>query len=1121
MEKKLKLLILALTSILMMSFSVNAKDYGLGYYNGGYSDSDLTVTEVDGKECLKFTPSSTSTYKTAFLSVNPDSVIPEKTILSFDVSPAQTHQYMFIQILGSENTSIGELIFSQDGKMAYRTTPSWESIHTFPDGNDAYSGYNIVDITSGEWYHIDIVFDYSNGTTAYFLDGETWGSGGKFDKTKYLYGFYVTGKGGEGYNDAYTGAEAFYFDDITCYLLDKNTIDASMGKIDYTAKTIDVILSELPRSAIESGKVKLINTVSGDNADIKSIEQKNNIITITYKDDLMESTEYAVELSEGIKGKFGGISKKKILYFQTPDGGTASDPVFTNAVEDDFDDEQSTFSWKPGWSPDVEYVDEAGRGKVLGIKFANKAAAVETNINFSGIDKYFNSDSDVKYLSFDLKAASLRNLSISLVTSGWSYPLSLYTSEKGWFWGSTWTPAQSGGDLHSIVFPATKAQMEEWGYRGFADMNKDTWYNIKFSFDSENEKLGVYVNNVLLQEISYTQTAFNSIDRVLIRNCSAETNNTVNVLYIDNVIIANGTIVRNNKVKNIRFVNSEGTTFGPYDDISRDLNKVILNFYDEIDKTTLTTDTVKIFYNESPVGYTPIASDGYSYTLMPNALPGKGEKIKVEVSGVYNVKKQQVPDYATICFADTEEGILKIVGFQLVDSDGKVTEDKDGTRYAKVSIYNTQEAERKVIVSLTGYSDKKMTYLDFKEYSLKSGNVVILDESVNNETLKIASVENYTNVQTVVLDGGNKHYPISEPKEIVLGPELTEYDVTKAENVRILGRGSKDANGARTFNWPNSGIEFKFDGTTAAVNVTDITFDTDGGDEGNYFNVQVDGGEPQRIKMKAGRNVICENLAEGQTHSVKMVRSSEAYRGTIRIDHLLTDSEPTATTEKDKKILFIGDSYTAGYGNVPELSDCTWGCAKNTDNWYSYAGYVMRKLDADGDVLAYQGKGLATNGDGTTENNMASQFTKSDIYVDDAGFLGNLNGYTQSTEVWNFEEKAPQLIAIWLGTNDYLGTKGNAGAAFKTAYVDFLGNVKNKYPNATVICCSRPEEGQYYSEEVEEAVEQIGGAINGYYYLKFNTFSGSGIYGHPNKAEHQVIANELITKINSISGVWE
>ena len=181
----------------------------------------------------------------------------------------------------------------------------------------------------------------------------------------------------------------------------------------------------------------------------------------------------------------------------------------------------------------------------------------------------------------------------------------------------------------------------------------------------------------------------------------------------------------------------------------------------------------------------------------------------------------------------------------------------------------------------------------------------------------------------------------------------------------------------------------------------------------------------------------------------------------------------------------------------------------------------MRKFDADATVLAYQGKGLKTNSDKTTANNMVSQFGKADIYVDNSGFLGNLNGYVQSTNPWSFDETEPQVVVIWLGTNDYLGTSGNAGAAFKTAYVDFLETVREKYPDATVICCSRPESGQFYSDEVKAVVDQMGGADEGYYYLKFNNFGGSGIHGHPNKAEHQAIANELITKINLISGIWE
>ncbi len=1119
MTNKLKILFLTLVALIIMVLSVNAKDYGISYFNGGYADGGLTLIKPDGEECLKFTPSSTSTYNTAKINVNPNARIAEKTILSFDVCPVQTHQYMFIQILGKGHITVAELIFSQDGKMAYRSSPAWESTHKFPDGNDKYAGYNIVDIAPNNWYHINIIFDSTNGTTTYFLDGEIWGTGGKYDKSVPLDGPYITGRGGAGYNDEPTGNEAFYFDNITCYLLDKETMDASLTNVDYETKTVNLVLSEPVSDGDKIDEIWIKNTTDGENIIIENIECENKNIKIKYSGELESSTEYAVNFPSGIEGKFGGVSKEKIFYFQTPVGEGGGDPVFTNALNDTFDDELSTFSWQPQWCPNLVYTNEDGRGKVIGIKYANKPAGTETNINFSGFEEYFSDDSDIKQLSFDIKAAYLRNLSISLVSSSWEYPLSLYTSEKGWFWGADQVPAQSGGVLNTNIFPSTRETLEGSGYTGFADMNSNVWYNITFEYDSENEQMRVYVDNVLLKEVPCSVAMFGRINRLLIRNCSTENNNSINILYIDNFIIRNGSVPRDNKVKGTRFVTSDGKIIGPLDEVSRDLCKVEISFYNEIDENTLTEENVKLFYGDTEVEYSVLDFDGYTYIIKPLTLPMAGQAIKVRVSGVVDVKNQPVTEYATMCYADSAEGELKIYNFDIVNLSGEAFDDKSNEGYVTAEIFNTSDETKRIIVSLTGYDREEMIHFDYRMFTLSPGDAITFDESGTYEKLEITGIEKYTEIQANVLNGSELHYPIIEPKEIAL-VKFEDYDITSSENVRILGRGSVDDKGARTFNWPNSGIEFEFTGTSAAVNVTDITYGNAGGYEGNYFNVSVDGGEPERIRLYEGKNIICEGLKADETHLVKMVRSSEAYRGTVRIDKLLTDAEPVATEEKTKQILFIGDSYTAGYGNVPELSDCTWGCAQNTDNWYSYAGYTMRHFDADGTVLAYQGKGLRINNNNTTANNMMSQFENADIYVDDSGFLGNINTYVQSTEKWTFAETEPQLIVIWLGTNDYLGDGGNSKTQFKTAYIEFLENIKEKYPNATIICCSRPESGQYYSDEVEEVVEQIGGEDEDVYYLKINSFSGTGIYGHPNKTEHQTIANELIGKINQILNIW-
>ena len=250
--------------------------------------------------------------------------------------------------------------------------------------------------------------------------------------------------------------------------------------------------------------------------------------------------------------------------------------------------------------------------------------------------------------------------------------------------------------------------------------------------------------------------------------------------------------------------------------------------------------------------------------------------------------------------------------------------------------------------------------------------------------------------------------------------ENTEYSLLDSRYVRLLGRGEVKAEGARTFNWPNAGFEFEFSGTKAEVYVDKSSFDTTVS-EGNYFNTAVYDGDSlvrvKRIKLVAGWNTIYEVQAgDPEVKKIMLVRSSEACRGTLTMSKLRCDAMPSATAPRERLIEFIGDSYTAGYGNSPELSETTYYCAQNTDNWNSYTGMVSRAFGADNNVIAYQGKGVYANQSGETyENTMTQQFLNEEITVD-----GNMSSINLSQgQKHQFSKYQPQVVTIWLGTNDY------------------------------------------------------------------------------------------------------
>ena len=139
---------------------------------------------------------------------------------------------------------------------------------------------------------------------------------------------------------------------------------------------------------------------------------------------------------------------------------------------------------------------------------------------------------------------------------------------------------------------------------------------------------------------------------------------------------------------------------------------------------------------------------------------------------------------------------------------------------------------------------------------------------------------------------------------------------------------------------------------------------------------------------------------------------------------------------------------------------------------------------------------------------MAQQFEYEEIYVDTSSF--NMS----SGEKHKFYKYQPQLLTIWLGTNDSAAPV--ALDTFKTAYKALLDNARTVYPNATILCMAIKD--SMYCETIKDIVSEKG-EENKYYMLELNKFASTNL-SHPDIAEDQRIANQVIQKIDSIKNIW-
>ena len=113
--------------------------------------------------------------------------------------------------------------------------------------------------------------------------------------------------------------------------------------------------------------------------------------------------------------------------------------------------------------------------------------------------------------------------------------------------------------------------------------------------------------------------------------------------------------------------------------------------------------------------------------------------------------------------------------------------------------------------------------------------------------------------------------------------------------VRLLGKGEIVGN-SRCFNWSNSSFEFEFSGSKAEVYANAVKEKLESYN-GNCFNVAVYENDTlirvNRIKLVSDWNTIYEEQSDAPSlKKIMLVRSSEACRGTIRMNKIRTDAVP-------------------------------------------------------------------------------------------------------------------------------------------------------------------------------------------------------------------------------------
>jgi lysophospholipase L1-like esterase len=373
------------------------------------------------------------------------------------------------------------------------------------------------------------------------------------------------------------------------------------------------------------------------------------------------------------------------------------------------------------------------------------------------------------------------------------------------------------------------------------------------------------------------------------------------------------------------------------------------------------------------------------------------------------------------------------------------------------------------------------------------------------------------------------------------------------QHVKLIGR-THMHNGTRWLALSGSGIEFSFYGKKAEITIVGDQIATSGINEARIA-IEVNG---QRVvdeivteKMKtysifanavneivALNEVRQENLfedipeemseggSEDREVTVRIIKLSEAAMSTVGITDIKVDGVDgiKATPARARKIEFIGDSITCGYGVDASHAESPFTTGTE-DVTKAYAYVTAQKLDADYSMVSYSGYGIIS---GYTENDQKlTTHILPHYYNKFAKSEGLLNETVNPlTIAWNFNEFTPDLIVINLGTNDDSYTKDHPErqGEYEQHYGLFLKQVRANNPHAKILC-TLGIMGDRLFPYVERAVATYSNETGdtNIATMKFEVQlpeDGFGADWHPSTTTHRKAANKLTSHVQNLMG-WD
>lgn len=304
-----------------------------------------------------------------------------------------------------------------------------------------------------------------------------------------------------------------------------------------------------------------------------------------------------------------------------------------------------------------------------------------------------------------------------------------------------------------------------------------------------------------------------------------------------------------------------------------------------------------------------------------------------------------------------------------------------------------------------------------------------------------------------------------------------------------------------------SSVSFNFTGKECSISLQSV----DSYEHHNYVQLVLDGKYIGKIRIEKGavQSFPIKVTSNKKEHQLEIYKNTEAQSGNILFLGTTAKLTPISVKKK-KKIEFIGDSITCGAASDPSDIPCDKGEYMDHHNgYYAYGPTLSREIGVDYLMSCVSGIGMYRNWNDENKDEAIMPDVYPKLYL------------TKDAEKPKYDFAfQPDIISIALGTNDFSGGDGKKERLsfnpekYVSNYINFIKMLYKHNPNAQIVITNSPMVGGERAVVFEDCLNKVKNAFaddkthKPIQIFKFKPMTPNGCSGHPDVADHKVLADE-------------